>query len=133
MKKTNAIKVLVLMLAVSLLLLAGCSAKGMSLTVRITGPDSYVLFDQAVTVTTKQPTAMDATSAAIKQGGLKIEESDGFVSAISDIQSTQTDGWLLYINGEIASVGAKEQAITEGDTVEWRYVNYDEVFGQTAG
>lgn len=129
MTRAISIKVLALTLAISLLLLAGCSAKGIDVTVQISGPEGESLFNQTVTVSDEEPTAMDATTAAITKGGLTIEETDGFVTAIADLQSTQTDGWLLYINTEPAMVGANEQKISQGDTVEWRYKNYDEVFG----
>ncbi len=129
MTRANWVKVLALTLAVSLLLLAGCSAKGIDVTVQISGPEGESFFNQTVTVNTEEPTAMDATTAAVTKGKLTIEENDGFVTALADLQSTETDGWLLYVNTELAMVGAKEQKVSQGDTVEWRYKNYDEVFG----
>lgn len=130
MKRANWVKVLALTLAVSLLLLAGCSAKGIDVTVQIIGPEGESIFNQTVTVNTKEePTAMDATTAAVAKGGVTIKETDGFVTEIADLPSTETDGWLLYVNAEVASVGAKELKISEGDTIEWRYINYNEVFG----
>ncbi len=130
MTRANLVRVLALTLAVSLLLLAGCSAKGVDVTVQITGPEGVSIFNQTVTVNTKEePTAMDATEAAVAKGKLTMEATDGFVTAFSDLPSTPTDGWLLYVNTELAMVGAKEQMISQGDTIEWRYKNYDEVFG----
>lgn len=44
------------------------------------------------------------------------------------IASTETDGWILYVNGEIAQAGAKFIPLEDNFLVEFKYVNYDEVF-----
>lgn len=44
------------------------------------------------------------------------------------IASTQTDGWILYVNGEVAQAGAKFIALEDNFLVEFKYVNYDEIF-----
>ncbi len=44
------------------------------------------------------------------------------------IASTQTDGWILYINGEVAQAGAKFIPLEDNFLVEFKYVNYDEIF-----
>ena len=44
------------------------------------------------------------------------------------IASTQTDGWILYVNGELAQAGAKFITLEDGFLIEFKYVNYDEVF-----
>ncbi|MFA9381882.1 MAG: DUF4430 domain-containing protein [Acetanaerobacterium sp.] len=131
MKNTRRILALALVLAVSLLLLASCSAKGVDVAVRLIGPDETALFDDTVTVTTEEPYAIDATTQALIDGELSpVQESDGFITALAGIESTQTDGWLMYINGEMAMLGANEQPVIEGDVLEWKYVNYDETFAQ---
>ena len=82
-------------------------------------------------VTAETAYAIDATKEAIAAGKLpELVESEGFISAIAGIESSSTDGWLLYVNGEMAQVGANEQPVTEGDTVEWKYLNYNEAFAQ---
>ncbi len=130
MRKTT-IKALALLLAVSLLLLAGCNANSIAVSVRIIASQDVILYDGTVSLTAEQPTAMDATVAALSDGKLPAAtESDGYVSAIAGIDSTDTDGWLLYYNGEMGMLGAKEQILGEGDTIEWKYLNYDEVFGE---
>ena len=63
-------------------------------------------------------------------GGVEIpyEKADGFYSSFDGIQSTKTDGWLLYINDAMAEKGAEEQPIADGDVITWKYVNYAEAF-----
>ena len=47
------------------------------------------------------------------------------------IPSTQTDGWILFANSDKpAEVGANLLKLEDGFNVEFRYVNYAQVFAQ---
>ena len=53
---------------------------------------------------------------------------DGFFDNIGGYAATETDGWLLYYNGELAPVGAEDLILEEGDTVSFSWENYNEAF-----
>ncbi len=130
MKTTKRVLALLLVLAVSVLILAGCAAKGITVHVKITGQDAAVMYDKDVKVTAETPFAIDATVAAMKDGKLDYTDENGFISSIGGVAGTDTDGWLMFINGEMAQLGASEQPVAEGDTLEWQYLNYAEAFPQ---
>ena len=44
------------------------------------------------------------------------------LEAIGEKINTPDRVWILFVNGTGASVGASEQRVTAGDTIEWRYI-----------
>ncbi|RLK62742.1 DUF4430 domain-containing protein [Atopobacter sp. AH10] len=53
----------------------------------------------------------------------KVEEKDGFVTAINDLKSDQGDTkgqyWKLLVNDKMAEVGADKVKLSDGDHVTW--------------
>ena len=87
------------------------------------------LFDGDVQVKSAgDPTAMMASQAAFDTLEPESVSTDGFVTAIAGVESDDENGWLFYHNGAMAEVGAAECVIAEGDSVEWKFVNYAEAF-----
>lgn len=56
-----------------------------------------------------------------------VEESEEFVSSIEGYEQEEDEGifWTYYINDEMASVGAAEYELEEGDQVEWRLEGFE--------
>lgn len=139
MKRQLSLLLAVLLLVTSL---AGCAgsektpaykgsdnADPITVTVRIIDGSNGSHFDGQVEITkTANPVADNATTAALDFMEIPYEKADGFYSSFDGIASTETDGWLLYVNDEAASLGAEEQPIADGDVITWRYVNYNEAF-----
>lgn len=117
-------------LVVSVLLLAGCGSKGISVHVKLTGQNDVVLYDKDVQVTANPAYAIHATEAALKDGKIEYKSDNGFITSIAGADSTQTDGWLMLYNDTLAQLGANEQPIAAGDKIEWKYLNYDKAFAQ---
>ena len=133
---------LVLAVVMLLAVLAGCSGKEqmptykgsdsadpITVTLQIIDGANGSHFDGQVKITkTANPVADNATTAALDFMEIPYEKADGFYSSFDGIQSTETDGWLLYINDAMAEKGAEEQPIADGDVITWKYVNYAEAF-----
>lgn len=117
-------------LVVSVVLLAGCSSKGITVHVKLTGQNDVVLYDKDVQVTANPAFAIHATEAALKDGKVEYKSDNGFFTSFAGVDSTNTDGWLMLINDKMAQLGANEQPIAAGDKIEWKYLNYDKAFAQ---
>jgi hypothetical protein len=72
--------------------------------------------------------AADLMIATMQEEKIAFTNEDGFFDNIGGYASNDTDGWLLYYNGELAAVGAADLIIEEGDSVVFSWENYDEVF-----
>ena len=132
MKQTKqSSKLLALFLVLLLALSVGCSAKddtpAVSVTVNITGPDQEAIV--ADTIDCTGTSAGDAFKQACKEATITYTVEEGMYDNFKSIASTDTDGWIFFINGEVAQVGADDYTLQEGDKIEFQYVNYDEVFG----
>lgn len=44
-----------------------------------------------------------------------------FVTSINGIENTNTQYWMFYVNGELASVAADQYQTKSSDKIEWRY------------
>lgn len=106
---------------------AGCAVgDSMEVTVKIWG--DYLILDKTLTVSGNPVTAGKAVIEACKSEKLAYTQTNGMFDNFAGVASTETDGWLLYVNGEIAQVGALDYKLNAGDTVEFRYENYDTAF-----
>ena len=105
------------------------SGDTITVTVQIIDGSNGSHFDGKVQITnTANPVADNATVAALDFMEIPYEKADGFYSSFDGIESTQADGWLLYVNDAMAQLGAEEQPVADGDVITWRYVNYAEAF-----
>ena len=107
---------------------AGESQVGTIVTVRIISQEATIL-DQQVTLT-NDLTAGRAVKDACQSQKMAYTEQDGMYISFQGITSTDTDGWLFYLNDELPDRGANDVTVSDGDVVEFRYVNYDEAFAE---
>lgn len=63
---------------------------------------------------------------------LHYEASDGYIKSIGNIYEGDCgkySGWMFYVNGEIAEVGASDYVVKAGDEIEFKYiVDYMKLF-----
>lgn len=137
LKKRAGAWLLASLLFVMAAFFAGCDngqtesvENGISVTVKITNAEPTVVLEETVTIAQDQANAGQAVKTACQSKNFAFTESNGMYDGFGGEMSTETDGWLLYINGEQAQVGANDSAVVEGDVVEFRYENYDEAFAQ---
>lgn len=84
--------------------------------------------DFSVAATYANPSAADLLIETMQEENIAFTVENGFFDNIGGFASTQSDGWLLYYNGELAAVGAADIQLTDGDVVEFKWENYDEAF-----
>lgn len=121
------------LLSLFVLVLGGCAGGdgGPAIHVQVDiVKDGQTLLSTQAEVTGDAPRADDAVIAACKQEKLAYTYTAGMFDSFGGEASTKTDGWLLYHNDELAEVGAKDIAVAEGDSVAFKYENYDAVFAQ---
>lgn len=114
--------------ALILCVLTGCSAgKQTTVSVQVITSDTTLVGTQ-ITLSTGNPTAAQAVIEACKSNNTAYTLKSGMFDGFGGMLSTLDDGWLLYINGELAQTGAETTPVNENDIVEFRYVNYNEAF-----
>lgn len=122
-------KIGVSVLLIAVLLLSSCAphtnTPEISGTVKIFTQDTPVL---DVSLTTAKTNAEDILIEACQKNKIPYTLNNNMFDNFGGISSTQTDGWILFIDGEVANAGAKFIDINDGFQIEFRYVNYDEVF-----
>lgn len=68
----------------------------------------------------------------LKSKKLHFQGTDGYISAIGNIYAGdcgEFSGWMLFINGELAELGASDTIIQENDVIEFKYiVDYNTLF-----
>lgn len=128
-KRTTVI--LILLVSAVLLLTSGCTQTENATATHVQVEIVYgaeTLLSTQTEVAKSEPKADDAVIAACKQEKLPYSYSSGMFDNFGGKASTQTDGWLLYHNGKLADVGAKDISISENDTITFKYENYDSAF-----
>lgn len=77
-------------------------------------------------------TAMTILLSELKKAKKHFEEKDGYVSGIDNVYAGDcgnVSGWMFFVNGDLAEVGAREYAPKDGDVIVFRYVvNYMALF-----
>lgn len=68
--------------------------------------------------------AMELFEWFLAEQGVAFEQNNGMISTVADLEGDQNKGWMIYVNGETAAVGAAELIPEDGDSVELRYVDY---------
>lgn len=53
--------------------------------------------------------------------GVKEYDFGAMVTAIGEEENTKEKGWIYYVNGVVAEVGASEKTVEPEDVVEWKY------------
>ena len=78
-------------------------------------------------MTTKK-TAADVIVESCQKQKIPYTLKENMFDNFGGIASTKEEGWLLYVNGALAEVGANAIQLEDGFLVEFKYVNYDEAF-----
>lgn len=113
------------------LLFAGCTPKEAE-TVTGTAKVDYqgeVLLEKSISVPKEKTNASEAFLAAFQEEKFPYTLNDGMFDSLGGYDSTMQDGWILYHDGNLTDVGAEDTLLEDGFLVEFRYVNYTEVFG----
>ena len=128
MKKKLLAFVLVL---VPLLCFAGCTGEKVSVNVSVKISADYDIVNTSLEVTSKEPHASDAIIRACQNRKIAYTLTDGLFDGFGGLKSTKTDGWLFYVNGQIAQMGAEDTPIKDGDVIEFKYENYESAYGMS--
>ncbi|MCI8553415.1 MAG: DUF4430 domain-containing protein [Clostridiales bacterium] len=99
-----------------------------SVSVKIVG-QTAALADGTAELPADDATAEKAIRQVCDAGQVAYTFQNGMFDHFGGEDSTNTDGWLLYINDVLSDVGASQAKVADQDRVEFRYVNYDEAFG----
>lgn len=121
-------KILVICLIV-VLCLSGCQQKPAA--PEVTGSVAVVYNEQIIVsdeVTTTCDDAEEVLLEVLQKHKIPYRLNNHMFDGFGGYDSTDTDGWILYINGGLADKGAYEIPLEDGFYVEFRYVNYNETF-----
>ncbi|MBQ7792434.1 MAG: DUF4430 domain-containing protein [Clostridia bacterium] len=122
-------KMLCIPLLVVMLILTACQntsdAPLLEGTVSIFTEDAVILSEE---VSLQAENVEEALVKTCQQNKIPYTLTNNMFDNFGGIASTQTDGWILYVNGELAQAGAKFITLEDGFLIEFKYVNYDEVF-----
>ncbi len=112
-----------------LLCLSGCQQK--TNAPEITGSVSVLYGEQIIVsddITTTLDNAEKVLLGVCQEHKIPYRLNNHMFDGFGGYDSTDTDGWILYIDGELADKGAYQISLEDGFHVEFRYVNYNEVF-----
>ncbi len=91
-------------------------------------PDDGIILDAVEVEIAEGDTVYSVLLDAAKKYQLHVEndgsDSSVYISGINylyELDYGDLSGWTYWVNGEQGSVGASEQVLSDGDTVEWRY------------
>lgn len=101
--------------------------KSVQVHVKITD-NGGIIMDYPITVTGIKPTASMAFEKGCIQKNVPYSLEDGMFDGFGGLFSTNTDGWLFYVNGSIADIGCEDYELKENDAIEFRYTNYGSEF-----
>lgn len=153
MKRRMLSLLLALCLALALLPGAAMAADGtITVTFTLIGDSvhaenahaAYQTWIDASTLTVSaDATAGDAFTQALEQAGYTAVGADvGYVSAITTpdgvtlaaMGNGANSGWMFRVNGEMPSVGMNDCALSDGDAIEWFFVDdWNTLFSADAG
>ena len=122
-------KILTVFLILAFCFLTACQQT--SDTPAISGTVSIIYDNQTILseeITTTGTTAEDVLLEVCQKNKVPYRLTNHMFDGFGGYNSTETDGWILYVNDAIADKGAYEMTITEGFDVSFSYVNYDEIF-----
>lgn len=89
--------------------------------------DGYILKETKAEIT-DDDTALSILKKVTKEQGIKIVNQNGYISIIQNIperiMKNNDGGWMFFVNGKQANVGAGSYKITDGDEIRWRYTSH---------
>lgn len=115
----------------AMLLLFLCACQNTDSTPELSGKVAVFTEDTAILsedVKTHATNVEDVLVQTCREHKIPYTLTNNMFDNFGGIASTQTDGWILYVNGEVAQAGAKFIPLEDNFLVEFKYVNYDEVF-----
>ncbi len=122
-------KNLILGFVLILCCITGCqnnSAKpAISGTVSIVYDNRNIVSEEIITTGV---TAEDVLLEVCQKNKIPYRLNNHMFDGFGGYDSTETDGWILYVNDQLADKGAYEMTIEDGFKVSFVYVNYNEVF-----
>ena len=122
-------KIIAVGLVLILCLLPGCKKKETGPT--ITGLVEVTYNDQIIVsevVITNCKNAEDVILEVCQKHKISYRLNNHMFDGFGGYDSTNTDGWILFVNDELADKGAYEMMLEDDFKVVFDYVNYDEVF-----
>lgn len=139
MKKMKRIILVGGLLIASIGLMTGCAA-GAPTAEKSTASSSTVAkteeiqVDVTITSNKKEVTSKELTLAkgenllAALEANFDIKEDAGFITSIEGIEQDTKEGiyWTYTVNGEMATTGAKETILNEGDKVEFSHEKFEQ-------
>ena len=77
-------------------------------------------------------TAFDVVISELKKEKIHFDADDGYLNAIANLYAGdcgEFSGWMFFINGNLAEMGASDTVVSENDVVEFKYiVDYKTLF-----
>lgn len=122
-------KMLTISLVLILCLLTGCQGnhnqQSISGLVSVTYGDQIIISEEIITTGV---TAEDVLLEVCQKNKIPYRLNNHMFDGFGGYDSIDTDGWILYVNDEMADKGAYEMKLEDGFTVVFSYVNYSEAF-----
>lgn len=87
-------------------------------------PDSGVILPPTAFPIHEGDTAFTLLTDAARTHAIHLEHSAGYVSGLGylyEFAHGDLSGWVYFINGESASIGADQYRLKDGDVITWRY------------
>ncbi len=129
---------IIVMIAIMTLAIAGCSddepAEGeMSVMLSIDFPDesSYEDIEDAYVFIHQGATVFEVLEAYCLAEGISVTVEEGsspFVTAIGDVSTGATTGWIYEMNGEQVMESPFDLVVTEeGTSCEWEFIDFSDM------
>ena len=96
----------------------------------ITDANGEKILDSEIYIDKKNATAADAIIQDCSERRIAYTYENGMFDNFDGIASTKEEGWLLYSDKELATVGAGDLLLEDHFCIEFRYVNYEESFNE---
>lgn len=93
----------------------------------VAGPEGEELVADTITVQGADADLMAIMDWYFAEKELNFVHDGQVVSTLLDLESDKEKGWMVYVNDEMAQVGAADLVPAEGDEIQWRYVTYSEL------
>ena len=121
------------LMACFLIFLTGCTptyvekgadnATAITVSVKIVAEDANkTLYNGNISVKSTAPTLAMATYQALITAKVSYSEVGGEYNNFAGYPTTIDKGWVCTVNGVRVETGEKQQAIQNGDKIEWSYV-----------
>lgn len=87
-------------------------------------PESGIIYENNTSCNDGR-NAYELLIESLQDEKIHYEASDGYIKSIGNIYEGDCgkySGWMFYVNGEIAEVGASDYVVKAGDEIEFKYV-----------